>query len=87
METISYTAARQNLAETMNRVIDGHDVVIITRQNAGAVVMMSLADFNSMQETMYLLGNPANAKRLRQAVADVEAGEVSEITLDALEAL
>ena len=87
MEAISYTAARQNLAETMDKVIEGHDTVIITRQKAGAVVMMSLEDYNSMQETMYLLGNPANAERLRRAVAEVDAGKVTEMSLDDLDAL
>ena len=85
METISYTAARQNLAETMDKVIEGHDTVIITRQKAGAVVMMSLEDFNSMQETMHLLGNPANAAHLRRAIADIETGNITEITLDDLD--
>ena len=55
MDIISYTEARQNLAATMDKVSDG-DVVIITRRKAEAVVMISLEDFNSMQETMYLLG-------------------------------
>jgi len=87
MEAISYTAARQNLAETMDKVIEGHDTVIITRQKAGAVVMMSLEDFNSMQETMHLLGNPANAQRLRQAVADVDAGKVTQMNLEDLDTL
>jgi antitoxin YefM len=84
MEAISYTFARQHLAETMNTVIEGHDTVIITRQKAGSVVMMSLEDFNSMQETMYLLGNPANAERLRRAVADIDAGRGVEVGLEDL---
>jgi antitoxin YefM len=83
MEAISYTAARQNLAATMDKVIDG-DTVIITRQKAGAVVMMSLEDFNSMQETMYLLGNPANAEHLRKSIADLEAGKGIEVRLEDL---
>ncbi|MDL2329554.1 type II toxin-antitoxin system prevent-host-death family antitoxin [Desulfosarcina sp. OttesenSCG-928-A07] len=85
MEAITYTTARQKLAETMDKVIDSHSAVIITRQKAGAVVMMSLEDFNSIEETLYLLGNPANAKRLRKAVADVDAGQVTEITMDDLD--
>jgi antitoxin YefM len=87
MEAISYTAARQNLAATMDKVIDGHDAVIITRQKAGAVVMMSLEDFSAMQETMYLLGNPANAERLRTSVADIEAGKTTRVTLEELSSL
>ena len=84
MEAISYTAARQNLAATMDKVIEGHETVIITRQKAGAVVMISLEDYNSMQETMYLLGNPANAEHLRRSIADLEAGGGIEVSLDDL---
>jgi antitoxin YefM len=87
MEAISYTAARQRLAKTMDKVIEGHETVIITRQKAGAVVMMSLEDFNSMQETMYLLGNPANAERLRKSLADIAAGKTKRVRLADLEAL
>ncbi len=84
MQAISYTAARQALAATMDKVIDGHEPVIITRQKAGAVVMMSLEDFNSMQETMYLLSNPANTEHLRQSIADLEAGRGIEVRLEDL---
>ena len=84
MNAISYTAARQNLAETMDKVIQDHDAVIITRQKAGSVVMMSLEDYNSMQETMYLLGNPANAEHLSKSIADIKAGRVKEISLEDL---
>ena len=68
MNTISYTEARQNLAATMDSVVSSRDIVIITRQKAEPVVMMSLEDFNSMRETAYLLGNPANAEHLRKGI-------------------
>ena len=84
MQTISYTAARQHLAQTMDKVIEDHDTVIITRQKAGAVVMMSLEDFNSMEETMYLLGNPANAAHLRESLAELGAGKGIEVRLEDL---
>ena len=87
MDAISYTAARQNLAETMDKVIQNHDAVIITRQKAGSVVMMSLEDFNSMQETMYLLGNPANAAHISKSLADIKAGRVKEVSLEDLRKL
>lgn len=87
MQAISYTAARQNLAETMKKVITDHEPVIITRQKAESVVIMSLEDFNSMQETMYLLGNPANAEHLRKAVAEVETGKTTHVTLEDLKKL
>ena len=84
MNTITYTAARQNLAQLMDKISENHSPVIITRQKADAVVMMSLADFNSIQETAYLLGNPANAERLRASVADAAKGKLKTVTLDEL---
>jgi antitoxin YefM len=82
MDAISYAAARQNLAATISKVIDEHEPVIITRPKAGAVVMMSLDDFNSLQETMYLLGGSANSEHLRKSIADLEAGKGVEVRLE-----
>lgn len=84
MDAITYTAARQQLAQTMNTVCENHTPVIITRQKAEAVVMMSLSDYNSIQETAYLLSNPANAERLRTSVANAEAEKLITTSLDAL---
>jgi antitoxin YefM len=84
MDAISYTAARHNLAATMNKVIDEHEPVIITRPKAGAVVMMSLEDFNSIQETMFLLGGSANSEHLRKSIADLDAGKGIEVRLEDL---
>jgi antitoxin YefM len=75
MEAITYTAARENLASTMSRVCDNHDPVIITRKRDQAVIMMSLEDYESLQETAYLLRSPANAKRLSEGIAQLERGE------------
>lgn len=74
MEAISYSNARQNLAKTMDRVCDEHDLVIITRKSAKPVVMMSLEDFNAIHETAYLLACPANANRLRESIKQYEKG-------------
>jgi antitoxin YefM len=68
MKAISYTAARENLATTMDQVCDDHDPVIITRNREQAVVMLSLADYESLQETAYLLKSPANARRLLESI-------------------
>jgi antitoxin YefM len=53
MDSISYTAARANLAKTMDQVCESHDPVIITRSGQESVVMLSLEDFNSLEETAY----------------------------------
>ena len=87
MDVISCTAARQSLAATINKVIDGHEPIIITRQKAGAVVMMSLEDFNSLQETIYLLGSPANAERLHKSIASLEEGKGRAVDLEDLKTL
>lgn len=71
MNAITYTAARENLASTMDRVCEDHDPVIITRNRDQAVVMMSLEDYESLQETAYLLRVPANARRLLDSVAEL----------------
>jgi antitoxin YefM len=75
MTAITYTAARENLAETMNKVCDNHDPVIITRNRSQAVVMMSLEDYSSMEETAYLTRSPKNAQRLLEGIRSLEAGK------------
>ena len=75
MTTMTYTAARENLASTMDRVCADHDPVIITRNRDQAVVMLSLDDYESLQETAYLLRSPANAKRLIASIESLNAGD------------
>lgn len=73
MDAISYTNARSNLAKTMERVCDDHDPVIITRKNQRSVVMISLEDYQALEETAYLLRSPENARRLLESVAELES--------------
>ena len=75
MNAISYTAARENLASTMDRVCTDHTPVIITRNRDQSVVMLSLEDFESLEETAYLMRSPANAKRLIEAIQALESGK------------
>jgi antitoxin YefM len=75
MDAITYTAARENLAMTMDRVCANHAPVIITRDRDQAVVMLSLEDYKSLEETAYLLRSPANAKRLIEAIHGLETEE------------
>jgi antitoxin YefM len=75
VKSITYTAARENLASTINRVCEDHAPVVITRNRDQAVVMMSLAEYESLQETAYLLRSPANAKRLIESIEALERGK------------
>jgi|TARA_B110001454_G_scaffold54681_1_gene53475 antitoxin YefM len=78
MKAISYTAARENLAATINEVCEDRSPVIITRKRDQAVVMMSLEDYESLEETSYLLRVPANAQWLQSSIQSLEAGEGAE---------
>jgi antitoxin YefM len=75
MKAITYTHARSNLAGTMQKVCEDHDPVIITRKKNKAVVMLSLEDYESLNETSYLLQSPKNAKRLSESIEQLEGGQ------------
>ena len=94
-QAITYTEARQNLAETMNRVCDHHEPVIITRQkflilNGPNLNLMRWSepgvpgelDYNAIMETAYLLRSPANAARLREALHAADAGKTVQHDLE-----
>lgn len=75
MNAVTYTAARENLAATMDKVCDDREPVIITRNRDQAVVMISLEDFKALDETAHLMRSPANAQRLLAAMRSLENGK------------
>lgn len=74
MDVISYTDARANLKRVMDNVVNDRAPTIIARRNGEAVVMISLDEWNAMEATEHLLRSPANARRLREAIAELDAG-------------
>ena len=74
MKALSYTALRNTLAKTMEKVCEDHEPIIITRKNEGAVVMLSLEDYESLEETTYLLRSPKNVKRLFESISQLKKG-------------
>jgi antitoxin YefM len=78
MDVMSFTETRAKLKSVMERVVADHAPVVITRQRAEAVVIVSLADWNAMEETTHLLSSPANAERLRAAISQLDQGQGSE---------
>ncbi|GAA3254926.1 type II toxin-antitoxin system Phd/YefM family antitoxin [Streptomyces lavendulae] len=84
---ISASEARKTLFPLIERVNDDHVPVRISSKN-GDAVLMSAADYDSWQETVYLLRSPANARRLMEAVARDREG-ISSVTksMEELQAL
>ena len=74
MATITYSEVRSKLAETMEKVCDDHAPIIITRKNSRSVVMISLDDYEALEETSYLLRSPRNARRLLESIAELQSG-------------
>jgi antitoxin YefM len=73
MDAITYADVRSNLAKIMDKVCDDHTPVIITRKNQPSVVMISLEDYQALEETAYLLLRPENARRLMESIAKLES--------------
>ena len=78
MNAITYSQARENLAKTITNVCEDHSPVIITKKGTEAVVMISLEDYEAMEETTYLLRSPKNAKRLLESIDQLEHGKGKE---------
>ena len=79
MKAITYTSARANLASTMDRVCEDRAPVTITRSGKGqAVVLLSLEEYEQLEETAHLLRSPTNARRLMAAVEALAQGKGKE---------
>jgi antitoxin YefM len=77
MDTIPYTTVAQNLAQTMDRVCDQHEAIIVTRDTQKSVVIISLEDYQALKATAFLLRSPKNAARLLASITELEAGSSS----------
>lgn len=81
MRTMNFTQLRQNLAAALDSVTNDAEEVVVTRSGHEPVVIVPLAEYESMKETDYLLRNPGNAAALRRSIAELEQGDVHERTL------
>jgi antitoxin YefM len=76
MAHVSYSDLRNNLASYMEDVCDSRAPLLVTRQNARSVVIMSEADYEGLMETVHLLKSPANATRLLRSIKDADRGKL-----------
>jgi antitoxin YefM len=74
MKTISFTESRANYAATLDAVVNDREEIVVTRAGHDPVVIVSLADYESLKETAYLLRSPRNAARLLAAIENLESG-------------
>lgn len=75
MKTMTYSQSRAHYAETLDAVVNDREEVVVTRAGHEPVVIVSLADYESLKETAYLLQNPANARRLLASIERLESGD------------
>lgn len=75
MHVLTFSQARAELKQTMDDVCRDHEPAIITRQRGEPVVMLSLEDYNGMNETLHLMASSKNASRLRASIAQLQAGQ------------
>ena len=77
MKIITYSEARNSLKTVLDTVNDDADVAVISRRDGADAVVMGLAHYQSMMETMYLLATPANAAHLAKSIAQHKAGKAA----------
>jgi len=76
MKAVSYSHARANLADTMDAVCTDRAPLTITRSGGQkAVVLLSLEEYEALEETAHLLRSPANAMRLLNSIASLQSGK------------
>ena len=75
MQVVNYTEFRNKLAENLNRVNEDSEIMIVSRSKGKNVVVMSLEEYNAIQETLHLASSSANRKRLDESIAEMNAGK------------
>jgi antitoxin YefM len=81
MQIINYSQARDQLKAVIDRVVEDADIAIISRRDGDDAVLMSKAMYESMQETIFLMSNPANVQHLAESIAQHKAGKAKRKTL------
>jgi antitoxin YefM len=75
MDALRYSDTRADFKAVMDRVVEDRAPVIVTRKRGKSVVIVSLADWNAMEETLHLMSSPANARRLLDSINQLNEGD------------
>lgn len=81
MEVLNYTEFRKDLKLSLDKVSKDEDVIIVSRGNNKNVVVISLKEYNSLKETLYLLSSEKNRKRLQVSIDEMKKGKFSSHSL------
>ncbi|MGQ0465658.1 MAG: type II toxin-antitoxin system Phd/YefM family antitoxin [Sporichthyaceae bacterium] len=82
MTAVSTTEARRNLFQLVQQVNDDKIAIEIVGRNGNNAVLVSAAEWASIQETAFLLRSPVNAARLRESIEQARSGRHRERSLD-----
>lgn len=77
MEVLNYTEFRKNLKSSLDKVSNDEEIIIVSRSKNKNVVVISLKEYNSLKETMYLLSTEKNRKRLQESINEIREGKFS----------
>lgn len=78
MKIMTYTESRARYAEVLDQVVNDREEIVITRQGHESVVIMALDEYESLMETVHLMQSPANARHLRESIAQLRHGNLEE---------
>lgn len=78
MNAVTLKEAKLHLERLVTQVIADAEPTIVVSESGERAVFLSLDEYNSWKETLYLLSNPANAEHLRKSIAEAQAGNVQE---------
>lgn len=81
MTTISYTQFRQHLAHFLDKAEEDCNEIVVTRNKGRKSIIISFADFASLQETAYLLSSEKNRKHLEKSIREADAGKTVRVKL------
>ncbi len=82
MTTLTVREAQTNLEQVVHDVVAEASQTILTTDNGEQAILMSYAEYRSIQETEFLLSNPKTAKQLYKALEELEQGKVVTVPLD-----
>ena len=80
----TYTSLRENLATFLDRVVDDREVLVVKRRGARDVAIIAADELAGLEETAYLLRSPANAKRLRESLRELDRGRGTKMSVEEL---